>query len=269
MRNDVNMKKWFCTVYKDEELNIEAYIYQGIIDKIPNHFHDYYEIGYIDAGNREVICQHEKHVANKGSMVLFNPSDNHSCIQIDETALDYKGIHVQEKILVDTLQDLFEKDYPPYFSPYVINDETAVSYIAELHTLIVNNESLFRREELLCFLIDLLINKYSQPQLLESKKSSENSIDKICSYLNENYSKKISLDDLCKIFGYSKYYLLRLFTKQKGISPYNYLESIRINNAKQMLEKGISIVDVTYKAGFSHQSHFSNSFKKYMGMTPK
>jgi len=74
---------------------------------------------------------------------------------------------------------------------------------------------------------------------------------------------------LIKLSFYNKYYLLRLFTKHKCVSPYCYLESIRINKSKKMLEKGVSIIDVAHDTGFSHQSHFSNSFKKYMGMTPK
>lgn len=79
----------------------------------------------------------------------------------------------------------------------------------------------------------------------------------------------ITLDDLSKLAGLSKYYLLRSFTKQKGISPYSYLETIRIGKAKKLLEQGVLPVDAALQTGFSDQSHFSNFFKKFIGLTPK
>ena len=91
----------------------------------------------------------------------------------------------------------------------------------------------------------------------------------ICEYLEKNYRKNIALDDLCNLTGLSKYYLLRSFTKQKGITPYSYLETIRIDKAKKLLEQGISSVDVASQTGFTDQSHFSNFFKKLIGLTPK
>ncbi|MEZ4626977.1 MAG: helix-turn-helix domain-containing protein [Eubacteriales bacterium] len=48
-------------------------------------------------------------------------------------------------------------------------------------------------------------------------------------------SEQISLDTLGRIAGLSKYHLLRAFTKETGITPYSYLEAIRINRAKMML----------------------------------
>jgi transcriptional regulator GlxA family with amidase domain len=63
--------------------------------------------------------------------------------------------------------------------------------------------------------------------------------------------------------------LLRSFTKQNGISPYSYLESIRIGKAKKLLEQGIAPIDVAIQTGFTDQSHFTNFFKKFIGLTPK
>jgi transcriptional regulator GlxA family with amidase domain len=77
------------------------------------------------------------------------------------------------------------------------------------------------------------------------------------------------LDELAKLTGVSKYHMLRTFTKQKGISPYSYLETIRIGKAKQFLEQGHIPLDVAFETGFSDQSHFTNYFKKLIGLTPK
>jgi len=59
-------------------------------------------------------------------------------------------------------------------------------------------------------------------------------IDMICEYLEQRYNKNVILDDLCKLTGLSKFYLLRSFSKQKGLSPHRYLVTIRIKEAKKL-----------------------------------
>jgi transcriptional regulator GlxA family with amidase domain len=87
--------------------------------------------------------------------------------------------------------------------------------------------------------------------------------------LEENYTKTITLNDLSNLTGWSKYHLLRSFTKQKGISPYSYLETIRVNHAKKLLEQGVKPIEVTFLTGFSDQSHLTKFFKRLVGLTPK
>jgi len=91
----------------------------------------------------------------------------------------------------------------------------------------------------------------------------------ICEYIDLHYAQNITLNQLSELTGLSKYHLLRLFTRQKGISPYRYLETIRINNAKKLLEQGIPPIEVASQTGFSDQSHFTNFFKRMIGLTPK
>ena len=59
-----------------------------------------------------------------------------------------------------------------------------------------------------------------------------------------------------------------MFTKEKGITPYRYLETIRINKAKKMLEQGVSPIETAILTGFSDQSHFTNYFNDFIGIAP-
>lgn len=67
----------------------------------------------------------------------------------------------------------------------------------------------------------------------------------------------------------NKYTLIRNFTHEMQITPYQYLETIRINQAKKLLEAGIDLTEIAILAGFSDQSHFTRFFKKLIGLTPK
>jgi transcriptional regulator GlxA family with amidase domain len=65
-----------------------------------------------------------------------------------------------------------------------------------------------------------------------------------------------------------KHIVLRAFTKSKGITPYRYLETVRINEAKKLLGEGILPVEAAMQTGFSDQSHFTNYFNSFIGLAP-
>ena len=67
----------------------------------------------------------------------------------------------------------------------------------------------------------------------------------------------------------SKSWLLHTFTKQTGVSPYRYLQSIRLEEAKKLLEQAVPPIDAAARAGFTDQSHFTRFFKDFTGLTPK
>ena len=60
----------------------------------------------------------------------------------------------------------------------------------------------------------------------------------VCDYLEAHCDRRITLEQLSTLAGLSKYHLLRCFTRQKGITPYRYLETVRVNRARALLEQG-------------------------------
>ena len=78
----------------------------------------------------------------------------------------------------------------------------------------------------------------------------------------------IYLDQICHLEGLSKSTLLRAITKSKGVTPYSYLQNIRIGEAKKLLEQGLPPVEAALQTGFSDQSHFTNYFNRYIGLAP-
>ncbi|MFA7068720.1 MAG: AraC family ligand binding domain-containing protein [Acidaminococcaceae bacterium] len=64
------------TVCFDDELGIEAYRFKGIMQKFPNHFHEYYVVGFIESGRRYLSCKNKEYVIGTGDILLFNPGDN-------------------------------------------------------------------------------------------------------------------------------------------------------------------------------------------------
>ncbi len=263
------MKQEIRAVKYDEELKIEAYHFKGIMQKFPNHFHEYYVIGFIEKGKRYLSCKNKEYTIQPGNLLLFNPRDNHTCEQIDGKTLDYRCINIQPEIMRKAVFEITGKNYLPYFTLQVVFHNELVSLLKELHQMIMQGEKDFRKEEIFFFLLEQLIEEYAEREAMPDDTEQSTETKAICDYLEKYYMKNITLDDLSRLTGYSKYYLLRSFTKQKEISPYSYLETIRIDKAKKLLENGVLPVDAGLQTGFTDQSHFSNFFKRFIGLTPK
>lgn len=265
------MKKEIRTICYDEELRIEAYRLEGIVQTFPNHFHEYYVIGYIEGGRRFLSCKNVEYNLDKGDIVLFNPGDNHTCMQIDDRALDYRGINVPKSAMLDLVEEVTGERVEIKFNKSVIFDQELACYLREIHEMIMSCSNEFEKEENLLIIISLLVDKYSEPfnkGALEYTVKSGEEIEKVCKFLNEHYTERICLEQICKCSGLSKSTLLRGFTKLKGVTPYRYLENIRINKAKQLLERGVSLVEAANQTGFCDQSHFTNYFNRFIGVSP-
>lgn len=257
------------TVCFDTELSIEAYDFKGIMQKFPNHFHDYYVIGFIENGKRYLSCKNKQYIIETGDLILFNPGDIHTCEQIDDRTLDYRCINIKKDVMKKITFEITGKEYLPNFMEFVLFRNELTSSLKELHLMIMEEEKNLKKEELFLFIMEQLIREYSNPVSEMTIQEASAEIKTVCDYLENNYMENITLNQLSNLTGLSKYYLLHSFTKQKGISPYNYLQTIRIGKAKKMLEQGIAPIDVAFKTGFTDQSHFTNFFKKLIGLTPK
>jgi len=257
------------TVCFDTELSIEAYNFKGIMQKFPNHFHDYYVIGFIENGKRYLSCKNKQYIIETGDLILFNPGDIHTCEQIDNRTLDYRCINIKKDVMKKITFEITGKEYLPNFTEFVLFRNELTSSLKELHLMIMEEEKNLKKEELFLFIMEQLIREYSNPVSEMTIQEASAEIKTVCDYLENNYMENITLNQLSNLTGLSKYYLLHSFTKQKGISPYNYLQTIRISKAKKMLEQGVAPIDVAFKTGFTDQSHFTNFFKKLIGLTPK
>lgn len=258
------------TAIYDAALQVEALHFQGVIQPFPNHFHAYYVIGFIEKGRRQLSCKNKSYALEPGDMVLFNPGDNHACAQIDDKALDYRCINIQPEVMRKSVFEVTGKDdYLPCFAPLVNFHSELVPLLKELHHKLMQGAGDFKKEELFYFLLEQLLADYTEQQTPIQQPALGAELQAVCEFLEAHYMESIALNDLCRLTGLRKYALLRAFTKRQGISPYSYLETIRVDRAKKLLAQGVSPLDAALQTGFSDQSHFSNFFKKFIGLTPR
>lgn len=261
------MKKETRTICYDEDLRIEAYHLGGVVQGFPNHFHEYFVIGYMEDGQRQLSTKGKVYTVNQGDIILFNPGDNHACSQFGDRPMNYRGINISKQVMMELTEELTGKQELPGFSVNVVRDEELACYIQLLHKTMMDGTQDFEKEENLLLLISRIIEKYGQPfDSCIPECSME--IEEACNYMEQHYAEPIYLEQLCKCTNLSKSTLLRAFTKGKGVTPYRYLQTVRVNKAKYLLEQGIAPIEVALKTGFSDQSHFTNFFNMFIGLTP-
>lgn len=104
---------------------------------------------------------------------------------------------------------------------------------------------------------------------LQQQEKSETIADKIAAFLcNENLN-EISLGKICKEFYFSKNYIINIFKKEFGVTPIQYINNLKINNAKYLLEvTSDTLESISLKSGFNDYSHFYKLFYKETGLSP-
>lgn len=100
--------------------------------------------------------------------------------------------------------------------------------------------------------------------------STDNLCGKITAYIQANYCSRLSLNDISEHFGYTSSYINRIFKKELGISPLQYITDLKIKKAKELLRvaQPMDIQDIAAAIGYEDARYFSRVFKNETGMTP-
>ena len=87
-------------------------------------------------------------------------------------------------------------------------------------------------------------------------------------YLDAYATRNVSLDELAKLVGLNKHYLLRVFLSEVGFTPYKYQVGLRLSKAKLLLRQGMRPAQVAAELGFYDQSALNRLFKRHTFLTP-
>ena len=101
--------------------------------------------------------------------------------------------------------------------------------------------------------------KAEKPQLL----------DKLTAYVEENYTKPITLGGIATVFYISESTISHLYKEKLGVSFYQYVTQRRLIAAKSLIEKGLLLEDVALQSGFGDYSGFYRAFRQAYGITPR
>jgi two-component system, response regulator YesN len=93
-------------------------------------------------------------------------------------------------------------------------------------------------------------------------------VEKACEYIKRNYSKDLTLQDVAEYVGMNPTYFSLLFKEEMNLSYIKYLTKLRMERAKELLREGYKVADVSEKVGYRTYRHFTEIFKKHIGVNP-
>lgn len=220
---------------------------------------------YIHKGSALYHHNNEEGEVKKRDLIILNP---HHQLELDPIRkiewikVSLSGVVFTSSLEVNSDERLF-----------VVSDKgQTIKYYLDLTLL--ETKKPFRGSEIImkklleCVMVHVLRN--NELSIKDSTTQvKHNEIEIIKNYIRENYSNKISLDKLSDLVDINKYYLIRLFKQQTGLSPIDYLIHVRLEEAEKLLsQSNVTISKISDLVGFHSPSHFSKTFKESNHMTP-
>lgn len=147
-----------------------------------------------------------------------------------------------------------------------------IEYKKDLEGFASQNEKILKSENTTHLLIETgetILKGYVLRFSAELQENDHEFVEKTLDFINKNFNKKITLEMVARKLHISRNYLCYLFKVNTGYKFCEYINLQRVNRAKQLIEENKKTFEfISFDCGFSSQSHFSTTFKKYMGMTP-
>ncbi len=245
----------------------------GSNHSFPNHFHDdVYAIGLMGQGCSYCLGPgREEALVRAGEIALINPGQVHSGVPAGNSCLTYTMLYISAELLRTIARDLAEKVQSfPEFINVVIRDPSLFANLQVLGASLGSLPDPLEWQGLLTESFCRLLSLYGGVKSAATTGDKEPWVVRQArELLATDIDSAISLDEAAETAGLSRYHFLRVFKKATGVSPHAYRTVKRIEVAKVLIKKGIPISQVALETGFSDQSHFTNTFKNYIGSTPR
>ncbi len=233
------------------------------------HSHEVFSIGAITAGQSTYLHEKSSQQVRAGTVVLMNPGDVHACNPIANQHWSYLMLYVDTQWLT-RLQHELGLDPNHDFQPVAQTHSTVPALFTSLNNLYVTlidsqADVLHKQCTTVAFFSQMqhtLGTAPVRPELATQR------VERAAQYINDNFRKPITLDDMCNAASLSGSYLIRAFEQRYHMTPHAYLINRRIQHARTQLKGGRLIADVAQELGFADQAHFQRAFKKHLAATP-
>lgn len=231
-----------------------------------NHFHDEYAIGLVEHG---IQCFKQRGITYHipaGSLFTVNPGDVHDGRSGWDHAYRYTTIFIP----VSLMRELNGTDRDLLFAKPVFKDTEAARAVKQLLDSCESNSSdSLELHTRLYGLITYLFTHHSDASPPGTMRNPHPAVTRGCEYIDDMAGQHISLEDIARNAGLSRYHFLRVFKQHMGLSPSHYLNNRRLHLARQAIDRGNSLADAAVSSGFCDQSHLNNRFKSSFGLTPR
>ena len=249
---------------------IEKYLYSaGAVEPLPKHSHQEYQLGMSFDCQGEYYYRGAYHPVPIGKLSIIHSGEVHSPSErtyLPKSA-SFLMMHIDPSLLKETALEITDTSVP-FFTEPILRDRALAKLFQNVCLATETSLTKLTKDSLLLDFLSGLIT-YEGKFTPKSYPTVRPAISQVCDYLQANYIDNVSLAELANIAGISRFYLSRLFRREKGLTLGAYQTQIKVDRAKKLLAKGMPIATVATATGFYDQSHFGHHFKRLVGTTPR
>lgn len=225
----------------------------------PVHAHGCYVLGWVSGGTSAMLCANMRHELGSGSALFIAPGTVHGCAGVH--ALDYYTVHVPVSVMAALSRASGHCGQLPRAASPTLERRPA-RFLEQILT------SGFSEEKLLENLAGFLSRFWPGSPYTDTEPERAAMTGEIQRILEQEYAGPVSNAWLAKRLDVSESTLLRRFTADTGMTPHAYLMNLRVDRARDLLQAGLAPAQTALQTGFCDQSHFSNVFRRYIGVSP-
>lgn len=247
------------------------------------HHHDYLELMYVVRGSGIHAINDNTFEIKPGTLCFINVGDAHSLNMTTETLYfdilinpvffseAFEGIHDFSVILGEMTKSKIKLQKGVNIPFYFMGNDARK---AENILYALYNEFTGKKDgylQIIYYYMNILMIKIARtaPANTTEKLDLDEMLKVVIEYVDENYQRGITLNDLSQKYNYNPSYFSRLFKKHYGINFSTYLQKKKLEYAIELLkDTNLTIDKVCEKAGFSNQKSFYSTFKNAMCITP-
>ena len=230
-----------------------------------NHIFEQNKFYFITKGKCSITINGKKYIARAGQWFFIPAGTSHSYSSFRGQTFEKYWMHFD----LYPSANLFDMLSLPFFVN-VPEGSAIYDLFARATDAMESNDFTDRIQLKTCLLS--LISEYIKLVYPDgvAVESTDNRIDDVLRYINNNLSQPLSVPGLASKFHLHPTHFIRFFKEKTGQTPARYIKIRRLESAKLLLEDtGLYILEIIEKVGFSDESQFSRQFKSYFGYSPR
>jgi len=217
----------------------------------------------------EITGQARVFEVKKGEGFLISPQSINTYVADKENPWSYMWIEFAGLKALSYLQDIGLSRKNPIFYP---KDYSSIDDIIKPLKYIVEHPNAPDQALIghLYLFLNTLLENSTHHRRREGGSLQEFYVREAINYIERNYNKEISVEDIANWCNLNKNYFGKIFKKSMNTTPQDFLIQYRLSKACEMLKfKDLSIKKISEAAGYSNQFYFSRVFKKINKMSPR
>lgn len=235
-------------------------------EKCLQHYHNHYEIYCLEKGNCNYLIDNRLYTVAAGDVVLIPSGIIHKTSYDNQ---EYKRIllHCANPYIPECAGTLVgETDYI-YRNPEITKALFGILKNIEQEYY---NPDPFSEEMIKGYIHAFFVGMSRNRNHYVNSRTGNMYVEKILEYLHENFSSELSLNETAKRYSVSPEHLSRSFKKETGLGFNEYVTTIRMKHAEQLLKRSDSpsISEIALNCGYNDSNYFSKIFKSVHGVAP-